>query len=239
MKKIFTLCAMLIGLISGSAQTVIDNFIVGPYIVDYSDQGDVKYRLQDNIDLYDFFELSRDTTVMVTVDEPIPVMDAFQLTLLAGTKLHSKIEYGLEGYWKHYLGSALYFNGGLSMVIDNAAKHAGATKRTMLEVGVPLQIELGNLYREKASLYELVGITPTYYSTMSAEEGSHNYDGDKFSGFMMSVSAECGGNIPLGNYILRIGAYGGYKVNCSDSDYDVYKNCMGRFVLGGKISLVF
>ena len=61
MKKLLILCALIAGILSGEAQTVIDNFTVGPYIVDYIGQGDVKYRLRDNIDLYEYFELKRDT----------------------------------------------------------------------------------------------------------------------------------------------------------------------------------
>lgn len=239
MKKLFTLCAMLVAMISASAQTVIDNFIVGPYIVDYTDQGDVKYRLRDNIDLYEFFDLSRDTTVVVKSDVADPVKDAFQMSLMVGTNLRSTAEFGLEGYWKHYLGSSLYFNGGLSLIIDNVGKQSFAAKRTMLEVGVPLQIELGKPYRDKVSLYELIGVAPTYYSTMSAAEGPTSFDGKKYSGFLMALSAECGGNIPVGKQVMRIGIYGRYKANCSTSDFDVYKNQIGRFTAGVKIGLIF
>ena len=64
MKHFFFLCAVIAGVITGNAQTVVDNFNVGPYIVDYNGRGDVKYRLRDNIDLYEFFELKMDTTII-------------------------------------------------------------------------------------------------------------------------------------------------------------------------------
>lgn len=54
MRKVLLLGALVIGGMASMAQTPIDHFYVGPYVVDYHGQGDVKYRLRDNVDLYDF-----------------------------------------------------------------------------------------------------------------------------------------------------------------------------------------
>lgn len=240
MKKVFTLCAMLIGLISGSAQTVIDNFIVGPYIVDYSDQGDVKYRLRDNIDLYDFFELKMDTTV-IAMEQEVPMEHAIEVAGNVGANPYAPKEIGLEGVWKQQVGNNLYFNGGLSFTVlqSNFAKHVN--RRDMLEIGIPLQIELGKLNHQHASLYGAFGIAPTFYSTINAEvwKNCGKEKGIKKSGFLIAPTLEFGGNIPVDKLIMRIGVYAKYRVNCTPGDFDVYtKGGAGRIFLGAKIGLV-
>ena len=67
MKHFFFLCALIAGVIAAKAQTDVDNFNVGPYVVDYNGKGDVKYRLRDNINLYEFFELKMDTTIISVI----------------------------------------------------------------------------------------------------------------------------------------------------------------------------
>ncbi len=241
MKKILILCAFIAGIISGEAQTVIDNFTVGPYVVDYNGQGDVKYRLRDNINLYEFFELQKDTTIVAAVIET-PVKHAIQISGYLGANPSVAKEIGLSGVWKQNIGTNLYFNGGLSFAIG----HANApqqSKRNMFEVGIPLQIELGKLNHQNASLYGTFGLTPTVYTTMSAKE----WDGTQFvdagkdkkkSGFLIAPSLEFGGNIPVGNTIIRIGVYGTYKINCTTGTYDVYKQSAGHCFLGAKIGVV-
>lgn len=247
MKKLLILCVMLVGIITGSAQTVIDNFNVGPYIVDYNGQGDVKYRLRDNINLYEFFELKMDTTVIALAKE-VPVKHAIEIAGNVGANRFSSLEIGLEGVWKQFIGKNLYVNGGLLLNFDLTDYGKNALKRNMLEVGIPLQIELGKLNHQYASLYGALGITPTFYSTMKAEGGiipTKEVDGKnvaidvKKSGFMIAPSLEFGGNIPVGSIIMRIGVYAKYKINCTIGDFDVYgKGGAGRMFLGAKIGFV-
>lgn len=226
-------------MINSEAQTVIDNFTVGPYVVDYNGQGDVKYRLRDNINLYEFFELKRDTTI-ISLAKEIPVKHAIQISGRVGANRYASKEIGLEGVWKQNVGKNLYFNGGLSFAIGHSSSGDFGRKRNMFEVGVPLQIELGKLNRQYASLYGLFGLTPTFYSTINASkiEGNKRVDDVKKSGFLIAPSLEFGGNIPVGSIIMRIGVYGTYKINCTPSDYDVYKKCAGHMFLGAKIGIV-
>lgn len=241
MKKILFLCALIAGIISCEAQTVIDNFTVGPYVVDYNGQGDVKYRLRENINLYEFFELRKDTIIVAALVET-PVRHAVQISGHVGTNRYASKEIGLSGVWKQNIGTNLYFNGGLSFAIDHS-NFTQSSKRNMFEAGIPLQIEYGKLNHQKASLYGLFGITPTVYSTMSVKE----WDGDKFvdadgdlkkSGFLVAPVLEFGGNIPVGNAIMRIGVYVTYKINCTTGTYDVYGHSAGRCFLGAKIGVI-
>ena len=134
MKKIFTLCVMLAGIITCSAQNVIDNFNVGPYIVDYNGQGDVKYRLRDNINLYEFFELKMDTTVIALAKE-VPVKSAIEIAGNVGANRFASKEIGLEGVWKQLVGNNLYFNGGLLLNFGITNYGKTTCKRNMFEVG--------------------------------------------------------------------------------------------------------
>lgn len=249
MKKLLILCVMVAGMITCSAQAVIDNFNVGPYIVDYNGQGDVKYRLRDNINLYEFFELEKDTTV-ISMEKEVPVMHAVEIAGNVGANRFASKEIGLEGVWKQLVGKNLYFNGGLLLNFGLTNYYGkGALQRNMLEIGIPLQIELGKLNHQYASLYGSFGITPTFYSTMKAEGGkipTKVVDGKvekidvKKSGFLIAPSLEFGGNIPVGSIILRIGVYAKYKINCTTSDFDVYtKGGAGRMFLGAKIGFLF
>lgn len=240
MKKIFTLCALIAGIVSANAQTIIDNFTVGPYVVDYNGQGDVKYRLRDNIDLYEFFELQKDTTIVAAVIET-PIKHAIQISGYVGANRNASREIGLSGVWKQNVGTNLYFNGGLSLAIGHT-NYSQVQKRNMFEVGIPLQIEWGKLNHQKASLYGTFGITPTVYATMDAKtwNGKEFVDADKDlkkSGFLIAPSLDFGGNIPVGNIIMRIGVYATYKINCTAGEYDIYKNS-ARFFLGAKIGVV-
>lgn len=238
MKKVIVFCALLAGVVACSAQTVIDHFIVGPYVVDYNGQDDVNYRLKDNIDLYEYFDLQRDTTIVISQQVADPVKHAIQISAVLGANLYTTKEFGVEGLWKQNIANNLYFNGGLSFLFDYTAKNGDTSKRSMFELGVPLQIELSNLDRRRASFYGLFGISPTFYSTLKTEAGSRPYDGKKKSGMLVAPSLEVGCNVPVGTTIVRLGVYGKYKINCSTSGFDVYKDCVGRAFIGGKISVV-
>ena len=67
---------------------------------------------------------------------------------------------------------------------------------------------------------------------------SRRVDDIKKSGFLVAPSLEFGGNLPVGNTVMRIGVYGTYKINCTTSDFDVYKKVAGRMFLGAKIGIV-
>lgn len=221
------------------AQTTIDHFNVGPYVVDYNGKGDIKYRLRDNINLYEFFDLKKDTAIISTVTE-VPVKSAFQISGRLGTNRCASKEIGLEGLWKYNISTNLYFNSGLSLAMGHTNFGEHSLKRDMLEIGIPLQLELGGLSHQYASVYGIFGLSPTFYSTMKAEDWENEVvvDGEKKSGFLIAPVLEFGGNIPIGATIIRIGVYGTYKINCTTGNFDVYKQSAGRAFFGAKIGFV-
>lgn len=234
MRRVILLCAVVAGALSGSAEEPeAVNINVGPYVVDYKGPYDYKYRLVDNVDLYDFFELQRDTTI-VSLAKEVPVKHAIEIAGYIGTNPYVPKEIGLEGVWKQHVGNNFYFNGGLSLTFGWTKHDGKTTKRSMVEIGVPLQIEYGKLNHQYASLYGNFGLTPVVYSTMQVESTA----GGKKSGLYIAPSLEFGGNIPVGAVIMRIGVYGRYKLNCTPGDYDVYTHSAGRAFLGAKIGVV-
>lgn len=239
MKKILFSLVSALCLFTCGAQTVIDNFTVGPYIVDYIGEGDIKYRLQDNIDLYEFFELQKDT-VFIMPETYSDVLHAIQISGNIGSSRFMPKEIGLECVWKQSISKSVYFNGGLSLGFAFSNLGKLGNKRDLFEFGIPLQIELAKIDRQNASCYGIFGLTPKIYSTINAKDwdGSYYTKGIKKSGFMIAPSLEFGGNIPVGNSILRIGVYGTLKFNCTPSDFNVYKNSLGRMYLGAKIGIV-
>lgn len=236
MKKIAVLCVMLAGVLACGAQTVIDHFNVGPYVVDYLGEGEVNYRLMDNVDLYEFYELKRDTTKIIDTElflERIvignSVESAFQVSVSYAAGMGTAKQYGVEGLWKRHFTELWAFNVGLGLNMTNRKVETIQKNYTTFEAGVPLQIEYGKLVDIQSTLYGVVGLTPTYYSATRAA-----YDNKK-SGFFVAPYAEFGGNVKVarGQHI-RIGAFATYKIA---NDY--YKDNIGRAFIGGKIGLIF
>ncbi len=246
MKKYFSLIAFLALSVSGYAQ-IVDNFEVGPYEVDYKGSGDYKFRLRKGVDLYDYFELKKDTTIQVMESPSLPVKGAFQLNVFMSLPRFvvngASNVWGVDGAWKQQIGQKVYFNAGLSVGIsigkygdvykDYKNFENGAYKETMFEVGVPLSIELSNLDRKKASLYGGIGVVPTFYT------GGKNAAGESKSGFFLAPRLDIGGYLPLGNQLVRLGGFAQYDINLSTGDYDIFKERIGRFFIGANIGLVF
>lgn len=246
MRKIFLLCA-LASAITGLAQTAADTFNVGPYIVNYNGKGDVRYRLRDDINLYDFFELRRDTTIVASV-APSPVGNAIQLSAYVGSNDLASWDLGIEGLWKQSISLTTHFNVGLSL----AMTHRNYESHNALEVGIPLQIELGRLDRNATTFYGLVGITPTFYSTLGDEDWAAV--GGTTSGLLITPNLEVGVNLPVAGKLLRVGVFAKYKINCTandyevadhhdpskmvEVDYDAYANSLGRAFAGIKIGFI-
>lgn len=240
MKHFLSICVIALSAFLSSAQTVIDNFTVGPFIVDYKGKGNINYRLRENTDLYEYFGLAKDTTIVTAVPTN-PVTNAFAISGYVGANRFAAKEIGLEGVWKHALKSSLFFNAGLSLTVDYADFGSHGVHRGMLEIGVLLQIELGRLDRSTASLYGILGISPAVYTTLKATKwnGSTRVDDVSKTGFIVAPRLEFGGNIPVGSTIMRLGVYGVYKINCTAGDYNVYTiGGAGRMFLGAKIGVV-
>lgn len=242
MKKLFSLVAFLIISIAGFAQNV-DNFEVGPYEVDYKGSGDYKFRLRKGVDLYEYFQLKKDTIIQVMDTLPADLKKAIQVELylencLTNVSRHSSV-YGLSGSWKQRIGNKLYFNGGLSFGF--AFVSTGSLKYNLLEIGVPLSVELGRINRRKASLYGSLGLTPAFYSTLSAkyEPEVDGAEPKKYSGLYLSPQLSFGGYIPVGNQIVKLGIFLKHKINCSTKDYDLYHELIGKTYLGANVGILF
>ena len=246
MKKFFSLVAFLTISVTGFAQDV-DNFEVGPYEVDYKGSGDYKFRLRKGVDLYEYFGLKKDTTIQV-VDAPTsPIKGAFQLNVFMSIPRFvvngvSNV-WGIDGAWKQKIGQQLYFNAGLSVALS-IGKYGeayqnyndwedGDFSETMLEIGVPLSVELCNLDRKKATMYGGIGVVPTFYT------GGKDEAGDSKSGLFIAPRIDIGGYLPIGKQLVRLGGFAQYDINCSGGDYDIFKERIGRFFIGANIGLVF
>lgn len=240
MRRIFLLFAVIAGTLCGNAQINVDNFTVGPYSVDYLGPGDVRYRLRDDVDLYDFFELQKDTTiVMAPVEFVEPVGHGIEISAQLGTNMNITKEFKISGLWKQRVASGLYFNAGLMFGMDVAKRGRTVDNLSVLELGVPLQLELSNLNWQKPSFYGLIGVTPTYYSTTEFKKYPVEKDTEKPDGFMITPAVEVGCNVPFGASVFRIGVTAFRLQNCTKGDFDVIKDGIGRSYVGGKIGVVF
>ena len=246
MKKIISLLTFLTFSLVGFAQGV-DNFEVGPYEVDYKGPGDFKFRIRKDIDLYEYFGLTRDTIIEVTEQPVTPIYHGIQINAFMSMPRYvangvSNV-WGVDGSWKQRIGQLLYLNAGLSFgmsfgkygaaYMDYPDWKDGGYSETMVEIGVPLSLELSKLNHTTASLYGSVGVIPTYYT------GGKNAAGESKSGFMVAPRIDVGGYLPLGKQIVRLGGFAQYDINCSGGDDDIFKERIGRLFLGANIGLVF
>ena len=178
-----------------------------------------------------------------------PVEHAVQLSVRAAANRHASKEFGIDGAWKQQLRTNMYFNGGISLAIDNTPSfwfNAEQTMRNpsaaMFEVGIPLQIEFGKLNYSCGSFYGLVGVTPTFYSTMSYKYLDQStrkmVDGDKKSGFIIAPVLEAGRNFTAASHIFRFGLYATYKFNCTPGDFNIYHRVAGRMFVGVKLGMI-
>lgn len=242
MKKLFSFVVILLTAMSGMAQDV-ENLEIGPYEVEYRGQDDYQFRLKRGVNLYDFFQLKKDTIIQVTDTLPADLKNAIQVELylencLTNVSRHSSV-YGLSGSWKQRIGNKLFFNGGLSFGFAFAS--GGVLKYNMLEIGVPLSVELGRINRRKASLYGSLGLTPAFYSTLSAkyEPEVDGAEPKKYSGLYLAPQLSFGGYIPVGTQIVKVGIFFKHKINCSTKDYDLYHEVIGKTYLGANVGILF
>lgn len=242
MKKFFSMIALLTLSMSGFAQDV-DNFEVGPYEVNYKGSGDYKFRLRKGVDLYEYFGLKKDTTIQVVESNHALIKSGIQVginmeTCLSNKSRHSNV-YGISGSWKQSIGNGVYLNGGLSFAMAIAT--VDIKKYNLMEIGVPLSVELSKISKDKASLYGGIGVVPTFYSTMSTkyEPEIPGVEPEKYSGLYIAPQLDFGGYIPVGNQLVRTGFFLKYKINCSKKDYDLYNQLMGLTFFGVNVGLVF
>lgn len=242
MKKFFAMIVFLATSLTGFAQDV-DNFEVGPYEVDYKGSGDYKFRLRKGVDLYEYFELKKDTIIQVTEVEPTLIKSGIQVginmeTCISNKSRHSSV-YGISGSWKQSISDGIYLNGGLSFGMAIAS--IDTQKYSLMEAGIPLSIEYAKISKDKASLYGGFSVIPTYYSTLSAkyEPERNGLEPEKCSGLLVAPQVDFGAYIPAGNNIIRLGFYFKYKINCSTKDIDLYYQRLGLTFFGANFGFVF
>lgn len=242
MKKFFSLVAFLTISVTGFAQDV-DNFEVGPYEVDYKGFGDYKFRLRKGVDLYEYFGLNKDTTIQIVESQPSLLKNGIRVGINVETCLSNKLRYSnvysISASYKQSISNGIYLNGGLSLGMAIAT--VVMKKYNLMEVGVPLSVELSKISRDKASLYAEIGVAPSYYSTLSTkyEPEIQGAKPEKYSGLYVAPQLDFGGYIPVGKQLVRIGFFLKHKINCSTKDYDLYYQLMGLTFFGANIGLVF
>lgn len=228
----------------------IDNFNIGPYEVDYRGMRDYSARLRTDIDLYSYFKLKRDTIINIIperFEHGVQInVDMGVLGLIMNSNFNT---FGLSGSWKQQIDEKVYYNAGVSLgystgkYSNDNAYNPYTRKDGMLEIGIPVSVELTNLYSsyKRPSFYGAIGIIPAFYSTMSVDEsfaeGIKN-SGEKDFGFLLSPRVDFGGYIPVSNQKLRIGIYGEYRICCFQS-IGIYKKRVSRSLFGVTAGLVF
>ena len=71
------------------------------------------------------------------------------------------------------------------------------------------------------------------FSNATVEKGPNK------AGLLIAPTIEAGGNIPLKNTIIRIGAYYKAKLNCTPDGYNVYRHVGGLNFIGVKAGVIF
>lgn len=247
MKFYFSLLALL-SISLGAYAQVVENFEVGPYEVDYKGAGDYKFRLRKGVDLYDYFGLKKDTTIVVADKTATPIKHAIQVNAFLSIPRYldngTSNVWGIDGSWKQKIGNKLYYNAGLSFGVS-FGKYGDAYENykdydkenykyseTMFEIGLPLSIEWTNLNDKKATLYGGVGVVPTFYL------GAKNAMGEKKSGFLIAPRIDVGGYLPIGKIPVRIGLFAQYNICCANGE-NLFKERIGRFFIGANVGLLF
>lgn len=246
MKKMLFAFAILTTFTNGFAQDVV-NFEVGPYEVDYRGIGDYKYRLRNEVNLYDYYGLKRDTIVQKIEEPSEPVKSALQFDVFVSVPFFwvngASNVWGIEGMWKQKIGKQIYFNAGLSAglaINKNGDTYNyykdwkdGFYSETMFEIGVPVSVEFCKLDRKKASLYGGIGVVPTFYM------GAKDWTGESKSGILVAPKLDFGGYLPIEDHVVRLGIYYQHDINCSSGDEDFFKERIGLNFVGATIGLVF
>lgn len=246
MKKIILALCGLICTAMTNAQVVTDNFHVGPYEVDYLGKGDVNFRLKKGINLYEYFGLKKDT-VIIKKQKSKPVNRAIEIGLSYSTPRFGVKgafnSFGFYGNAKSNVSNNVYLNYGgiIGLSYGHYNEETNFLKDVLFEVGVPLSVEFASLDYNKSSLFACIGVTPTYYTTISAKEYSagNEIDAEKKSGLYIAPKVEFGGYIPVNNHLIKIGLFGEYRFCCAKEEDNIFKQRIGRAFVGAKVGYVF
>ena len=228
----------------------IDNFIVGPYEVDYKGEGDFHARLRPGVDLYSFFKLKKDTIINIVPEQLEHGLQVCVDMDILGTIANSNFNtWGISAGWKQQIGGNIYINGGVSLnysmgkYISDNRSNSYIREDRMLEFGIPVSLELAHPYSDynRVSLYGGLGFIPALYSTISVDEISSeslkNRNG-KDVGIFVSPRLDFGGYIPVAGQLLRVGIYGEYRI-CCFQNISIYKKRVSRTIFGVTVGCLF
>lgn len=249
MKRLFFLLFLTLGLGSAFAQETtrsekVDSIDVGPYKVYYSGTAPTEWKIDNSIDLYEYFDLSHDTIYVEVMKETpvIPKVRSLQLGVWGETAKHgsprSTLALALEASWKQRINRFLCINAGVApeMVMTNTS----FLRYDVLEVGVPISAEFARLDFFKPSLFASVGVTPGYFSTLKAQTtDAKQLDCEKYNGFLLTPTLTVGSYVPVGEHFVRMAIFARMKFNLSAGDYDLYHEVIGCGNVGAQISFVF
>lgn len=246
MRTFFLILCGLLTTTMANSQEVIDNFQVGPYEVDYMGKGDVNFRLNKNINLYEYFKLQKDT-IIAESKKVQPIKKGFEIGVT-----YSMPRFGVKGAFNSFgvYGSAktrvsnntyLNYGGKIAFSYGHYNEEVNNLKDVLFEVGVPLSVEFANLNKGTSSLFASVGFTPAYYTTLNAKENisGKDVDVDKKSGLYVAPKVELGGYIPVNDHFLKIGLFGEYRISYTKAEDNIFKQRIGRAFVGANIAYVF
>lgn len=242
MRTLLLMILFIVSINGGKAQNTIDNFYVGPYEVDYRGQGDINYRLRKGIDLYEYYGLKKDTIIQTEKKITEPLKNGIQIDLSFSMPQYSKgynDVFGLDIFWKQHIANLTYLNTGLLGAMSFGKYEAIGLKENMIEIGVPISIEISDIRKHKASIYGGIGVVPTYYITTKAENINNAEEKEKLSGIFIAPRLDFGGYIPIKHQLIRMGIYGQYNFNCSNKDNNQFKERIGRFFIGINLGIIF
>lgn len=230
----------------------VDVFEIGPYMVEYYGLGVATRRVKENLSAEAIEIICDELGIQqnqITIVKPDRYRHGVQVNASMGMSSKTSNTFIISGSWKQQMEDVIYLNAGLSLGVSNGVYGSQNSvnqylrKDLMFEVGIPISMEITNLYRnyESSTLYGSIGLTPTYYKTIDVNEvivADVPNKGVKDYGFLVSPRFDFGGYIPLFGQILRIGVYGEYKICCMQN-IGVYKKRVSRSVLGVNIGMVF
>ena len=249
MKRTTILLISVLFATEASAQTP-DIFEIGPYQVAYYGYGDYEAAFIEGFDLYKYFNLQKDTTIVVE-EKTMPLKNGVQINATMRVPILSRSMsrvIGVEASWKQRIVKNLFFNAGLSANVTTGnyfhlfvnesaggAQNLLRGKMLMMEIGVPLSVEYTKLDKMKSSLYASVGVLPAYYKTLSGDF-SKGVEGKpaKPAGIYVAPRLEVGAYIPAWGQLFKIGAYAQYNTASA-----VYKEFIGRAYAGGSVGIIF
>lgn len=244
MKKFLLLICYIVLAASSNAQEVLDNFIIGPYEVDYKGKGDVNYRLKKDVDLYKFFDLKKDTVTITPETKKVVITKASEIGAFYALPRFgvngSYDTFGIQGFLKRSLSEGVIFDFGLKAAISYGHYNSDYNnlKDVVLEVGVPLELEFAKLLENHSSLYVGIGIVPTFFSTLSCKDNTDS-NIEKKNGIYISPRVDFGGYIPVGSCLMKLGVFGEYKICCSKEEDNIFKDRIGRAFVGANIGWIF